>query len=133
MGQVSKHSGACDRAGGRSVSFTLTYISSGLSGTAATRRRVCFPRCPWPAAWLEAVEPRVVQAGNLAVVGRGYRAGGGVEGWLAVLGESVESDGGVCRGKGRGNNGGRAGVCACVRVSFTTREMGNNNEDRSQG
>jgi hypothetical protein len=33
-----------------------------------------------------------------------------------VLGESVESDGGVCRGNGRGNNGGREGVCVCPSV-----------------
>jgi hypothetical protein len=91
----------------------LSYISSGLSGTAATRRRACFPRCPWPAAWLEAVEPRVVQAGSLAVVGRGYRAGGGVEGWRCSA--RVWRVTGVCV-VGRVEET-TAGVQECVRVS----------------
>ena len=97
---------------GRSLS--LSYISSGLSGRAATRRRVCFPHCPWPAVWLEALEPRVVQAGNLAVVGRGWRVGGGVDSWrcsrvwrvtgVCVEGTVEETTAGV-------------GADVCVRVS----------------
>lgn len=97
--------------GGRSLS--LSYISSGLSGTAATHRRVCFPHCPWPAVWLEAQEPRVVQAGNSAVVGRGWRAGSGVEGWRCSA--RVWRATGVCvEGTVEGTT---AGVRVCVRVS----------------
>ena len=114
MGQVSKHSGACDRASGRSLSSSLSYISSGLSGTAATRRRVCFPHCPWPAAWLEALEPRVVQAGNLAVVGRGCRAGGGIEGWRCSA--RVWRATGVCVERTVEGTTADEGADSCVRV-----------------
>lgn len=92
----------------------LSYISSGLSGRAATHRRACFPHCPWPAAWLEALEPRVVQAGNLAVVGRGCRAGGGVEGWRCSA--RVWRVTGVCvEGTVEGTTAGEGADCS-VRV-----------------